>query len=392
MTRRLAALLRDLAATPRGDAPVLSIYLDWSVDGSGRRPSLAALDQRLASCSADLEERGPRRDSFEADRSRLDAYLDAEVPLDARGLVIFACAATQLWVSIPLLVTVETAVACDTAPHLFQLARIIEEHETYLLALAEGQEAQIYILSPERMEQVDSTAAREEVHRVQVGGWSQLRYQRHTGFVLQLHMNDLAAAMQEAVERHDARHIVILTNDAMKGHLRQALPPQLRDLLVEIAPFDRGVGPEALFSSLEPVREEVERNDEMALIGRLEDQLATKGGLALGGEQAVTTALLKGQVDTLLISYAYGGAGGECPSCGALRVGQRQRCPFDGSELVPVELREAMVLHTLRQGGAVEIIGIEGALEPHGGVAALLRFRDDIQSEVGGKFVGDGIA
>ena len=69
-----------------------------------------------------------------------------------------------------------------------------------------------------------------------------------------------------------------------------------------------------------------------------------------------------------------------------------QKCPYDGSELNPVEMREALVLGTLRQSGSVEIIGLEGALDKHGGVAAILRFRDDVGNEVDGKITGDGIA
>lgn len=383
MTQRLSAALRELAAAPRGEHPVLSIYLDLSVDNTGQRQAMAALDRELARCSAELGERGPARDSFEADRARLQAYLNDELPADARGVAIFASSGAGLWGAIPLLVPLETAVACDTMPHLFELARAIEDNETYVVAVAEGQQAQIFVLSPETIEQIDSTAARESVGRTQVGGWSQLRYQSHIGYVIQLHMNDLASSLQEAVERHGARHIVIMTNDAVKGQIRQALSPQLQELVVEMLPFDRGAEPEALLAGLAPLREEVERKEEGELLARLEDQLATRGGLAFAGDKDVAMALLKGQVDTLLISPAYSAAGGECPTCGALRVGQRQRCPYDGSELRPVDMREALVLHTLAQSGSVEILGLDGALEAHGGVAAILRFRDDVQDEVG---------
>lgn len=392
MTQRLSAVLRDLAAIPRGEHPVLSIYLDLSVDNTGRRQALATLDQELARCSAEIEEQGPRRDSFEADRARLAAYLSGELPPDARGVAIFACDGAGLWEAIPLLVTLKTYVACDSMPHLFQLAQAIEDNETYVVAVAEGQQAQVYLFSPENLEQIDNTEARENVNRTQVGGWSQLRYERHNGFTIQLHMNDLAAALQEAVERHGARHIVIMTNDSVKGHIRQALPSQLHELLVDMVSFDRGAGPEQLAASIAPLRLEVEGKEEEALVGRLEDQLATKGGLAFAGDKDVAMALLKGQVDTLLISPGYSGPGSECPSCGALRLGQRQKCPYDGSEMRPVEMREALVHATLRQGGAVEIIGLEGALDSHGGVAAMLRFRDDVADEVGGKITGDGIA
>lgn len=385
MTTRLLSILRDLSALPRGEHPVLSLYLDWSVDSTGQRQVLANLDEELARHSAAIAERGPARDSFEADRERIGQYLAAEAPREAAGIVIFACDGQSLWEPVPLLVPVETHIAVDAVPHLYQLARLLDDHETFAVALAEGQQAQIYVLSLESMEQVDSTQAREEVQRVEAGGWSQLRYERHTGFVIQLHMNDLAKALQETVTRHNAEHIVILTNDSIKGHVRAALPPQLHERVVDMVSYQRTDDPAQIAANLDPLMREVERQQEEELLGRLEDQLATKGGLAFGGEKDVAMALLKGQVDTLLLSAAYaGGPGGECPTCGTLRPGQRQNCPYDGSEMQPVELREALVAHTLRQGGRIEVIGIDGALEQHGGVAALLRFRDDVGQEVGG--------
>jgi len=388
MTTRLATALSDLSALPRSEYPVLSVYLDWSVGSNGQRPALAMLEQELARHAATLDERGPARASFDADRERIERYLADEAPRDAAGIILFACDADGLWSAIPLTVPVNSAVAVDSYPHIYELARLLDDHETFLVAVAEGQQARIYVMSLERLEQVQQTAASEEINRVQVGGPSQLRYANHTAFVIQLHMNELAAALQSAVQEHRARHIVILTNDAMKGPVRQSLSPQLQALVVELGSYQHSDQPEQLFDALYPLMQAEEHKQEQALLERLADQLATKGGLAFGGEQAVAQALLKGQVDTLLLGAAYaGGQGGECPTCGVLRPGQRQNCPYDGSELLPVELREALVRHTLRQGGRVEVVGLEGALEEHGGVAAMLRFRDDIQ-----RAGGDGIA
>jgi peptide chain release factor subunit 1 len=286
------------------------------------------------------------------------------------------------------MVPVATEIAADTYPHLYQLAHLIDEHETFAVVLAEGQQAQIYVMSLETMEQVGQTEAREKVNRTDVGGWSQLRYERHVGFTLQLHLNELATSLQEAVDEYDVRHIVILTNDSIKGHVRQALPQQLSERVVEMGAYRRPEELPQIISELEPLMQENERRQEAELIGRLEEQLATKGGLAFSGENAVMQAVHKGQVDTLILDAAYeGGQGGACPSCGMLRAGQRQKCPYDGSELQPIDLREGLVLHGLRQGAQVEIVAETAALREMGGVAALLRYRDDVQQEV-----GDGIA
>jgi peptide subunit release factor 1 (eRF1) len=388
MTQRLAKILHALSAEPRSEHPVLSVYLDWSVDQSGKRQALMILDQELARHGADLETRGPRRDSFEADRERIARYVRDEAPARAKGIVIFACDARQIWVTISLVAPIATEIAVDDYPRLYQLAQLLDDRETYAVVLAEGQQAQIYVMSLEAMEQVEQTEARERVNRTEVGGWSQRRYESHTAFTIQLHVNEIAAALQQVVEEHDARHVVILTNDSIRGQIRQGLPAQLHERVVDMGAYQHTDDPEQLFASLEPLMLEAERQQEAELIGRLEEQLATKGGLAFGGEKQVAQALLKGQVDTLILDASYaGGEGGECPTCGMLRAGQRQNCPYDGSELQPVDLREGLVRHTLRQGGQVEIVTDAATLQEHGGVAAILRFRDDVQQEV-----GDGIA
>jgi peptide subunit release factor 1 (eRF1) len=388
MTQRLAKILHALSAEPRGEHPVLSVYLDWSVDQSGKRQAPMILDQELDRQGGNLETRGPRRDSFEADRERIARYVTDEAPPEAKGVVIFACDARQIWVTIPLVVPIATEIAVDDYPHLYQLAQLLDDRESYAVVLAEGQQAQIYVMTLEAMGQVEQTEARERVNRTEVGGWSQRRYESHTAFTIQLHVNEIAAALQQVVEEHDARHVVILTNDSIRGQIRQGLPAQLHERVVDMGAYQHTDDPAQLFASLEPLIQEAERQQEAELIGRLEEQLATKGGLAFGGEANVALALLKGQVDTLILDASYaGGEGGECPSCGMLRAGQRQNCPYDGSELQPVDLREGLVRHTLRQGGQVEIVTDAATLQEHGGVAAILRFRDDVQQEV-----GDGIA
>jgi peptide subunit release factor 1 (eRF1) len=380
MTMRIQQALRDLGSIQHSEHPVLSVYLDWVVDSSGQRQALTVLGRELDRVAAERSDEGDSRASFEADRARIEAYLATEAPKEARSLAIFACNASGLWGAIPLPVALETQVLVAATPQLFTLARVVDDYEPFAVAVAEGQEAQIYVLSLEGSTQVDDTEAREEINRVKVGGWSQLRYHNHTGFVLQLHMNDMATALQDAVDRYHAQHVVILANDSIKGNIRKALPAQLQERVVELGAHQRTDDPEQLFAALAPLMESVEREQEQALLERLADQLASKGGLAFAGEQDVAQALLKGQVDTLVLSADYaGGPGAECPTCGLLRPGQRQRCPYDGSEMRPVELREALVGHTLRQGGRVEVVGIEGALVEHGGVAALLRFRDDLQ-------------
>jgi peptide subunit release factor 1 (eRF1) len=377
MSNRLYAVLQTLAAEPRSEHPILSVYLDMSVDNTGQRQALRMLEQELERLAGEIDLRGEARESFAADRERLMQYLDSEAPADARGLVVFACNASRIWVAIPLLVPVETAVAADHYPHVFQLARMLDDYETFVVALVEGQEAAIYALGLEGMEEVERTVASEKINRVMVGGWSQLRYQNHNDHVIRSHMRDLATTLQQVMSDAQSNHLIIAGNTAIKGTLLETLPQPLHEQLVEYMPYERQADAEQLFRQLEPKMQEVERQSEAELLARLEDQLATVGGLALAGEAAIAMALSKGQVDTLLVRPDLRGMAGECPTCGLLRPGQRDNCPIDGSPLQPIELGEALVIHTLRQGGKVEVCSHEEALREQGGVAALLRYRDE---------------
>jgi peptide subunit release factor 1 (eRF1) len=81
---------------------------------------------------------------------------------------------------------------------------------------------------------------------------------------------------------------------------------------------------------------------------------------------------------------SFAGAGGECPNCGMLRAGQRSKCPYDGTEMQPVDLREAFAARAVQQSATVQIVEASDYLAAHDGVGALLRYRDDEQArEVG---------
>jgi peptide subunit release factor 1 (eRF1) len=383
MNSTLPAIVQTLSAEPRTAQPFLSVYLDWTTDSSGKRPALTVLQQELDRIGATFEPRSEQLASFEQDRAEIMRYLDEDAPRDARGIAIFACDAERVWVTIPLLVPFETTIAVDGFPHVFPLARVIDDYETVVVARAEGQDAEIFVLGLDRMQQVATTSASEEINRVQVGGWSQLRYQNHNDFVIRAHMQDLAATIERTLNEYRGERLIVIGNDAIKGPLLEALPASLQQRMIGFVSFDRTADAETLYNGLEPLLREAEDIQEVEHLQRWEDQMATKGGLACAGIDAVATALSKGQVDTLLIETTFAAEGRECPSCAMLFSDSWASCPYDGSALVPVPLREAFTARALGQSGSVQVLALRGALSEHAGVGALLRYRDDVDNTVG---------
>ena len=370
-------VLQELTAYPSTDHPFLSVYLDWVPDANGRRSSPMKLEEALADISGRFAGDAARREGFEADRQRITDYINREAPKEARGLAIFACGAEGIWHALPLQAPVETQVAVDRFPHTFQLARLIDDYETSAVVLAEGQEARIFVIALGQADQVAETEAPEKIKRFDQGGQAQMLFQRRTDNLIKAHVKDIAAELDRVIQRYDVRHVVMAGNDSIKGTIMNNLPDQIKAKMVDYIHLDPNSSMKAIVETVEPLLREAERKQEADLLARLELQLTAKGGLGAAGVAEVATALSKGQVDTLLMLRSFAGQGGECPSCGTLRAGQRTKCPYDGAELQPADLREAFTARAIQQSAEVQIVEASDYLAEREGVGALLRYRDD---------------
>jgi hypothetical protein len=138
MATDLESILQSLTALPNSEYPFLSVYLDWTVDGNSDRQSLRNLDQDFERVEAGLKGQDlphEKLNSFYADRERIKTFLETDAPVDAKGLAIFACNGDDIWEVVPLQMPVETQVVADRFPHTFNLARIVDDYETYAVVL-----------------------------------------------------------------------------------------------------------------------------------------------------------------------------------------------------------------------------------------------------------------
>jgi len=375
------SVLQALAAYPAADAPFLSIYLDWIPDGSGKRPALRLLEDELAAAAERLAGDAVYRDGFTADRERIMTYLNRDAPKEARGIVIFACHDQGIWTTLPIQAAVETTFAVDRYPHTFQLARLIDDHEPCAVALAEGQEARIFVIGLNDAEQIAETAAAEKIKRFDQGGQAQMLFQRRTDNLIKAHMKDLAAQLETIIDRYDVRHVIIAGNDSIKGMVMAALTAPIAARLVDYIHLEPNSSMKTILETVEPMLRAAEQRQEADILAELEKQVTAKGGLGTLGVAETALALSKGQVQTLLMLQSFSGTGGECVNCGVLRVGQRDTCPYDGAEMRPVDLREAFTLRAAQQSADIQIVEASDYLGAHEAVCALLRYRDEPQAK-----------
>ena len=151
-------LLRRLAEFEPTDLPVLSVYLDMrpqaSGESPGRRISLTILRDRLSKIEGTLGPRGEALDSFRSDVERIQEFLDHEFDRSSQGLAIFACSAAGLWETVESGTPFEDEVGADAVPQLFQLARLLDEQQTVVVAVVDSNTARLFLSRVGRLEDV----------------------------------------------------------------------------------------------------------------------------------------------------------------------------------------------------------------------------------------------
>ncbi|WP_025745705.1 hypothetical protein [Kallotenue papyrolyticum] len=382
MPENLQEVLERLAAYPASEHPFLSVYLDLSADGSGRRPSTAtmrALEQEFDRISQRVAPHGQARASLEADRERIMQYVSRDVPDDARGVAIFACQAAGVWHAVPLQTPVETSIIADRLPSTFELARILDDYEPYAVVVADGQESRIFLISSEEAQRIGGTEADEPIKRFDAGGWAQMILQRRTDNVIKAHTKEIAAELERVIRRYGVQHIIIATNDAVKGMINESLTPPIRERLVDLINLDPHSTIDEMLAAVAPKMREVERQQEADDVETLEAQVNTKGGLGVVGVRDTALALSKGQVRHLIMLQDFNALGSHNPATGFLYEGYQSRDPYDGSELQQVNLREAFTARAAQQGATIQIVEHHDYLAQHGGVGALLWYNDSVQ-------------
>jgi peptide chain release factor subunit 1 len=353
-TASLRDVFRRLADSQSHTAPVLSVYLDMRPQATGESPGLRSgsvvLRNRLRSIEKSLGPRGEALESFLTDATRIQRFLEEDLSAAAQGVALFACASDNLFDVVEAGVAFDNQVSATSRPDLFQLARLLDEQETSLIAVVDTNTARLFVTRTGVLDEVGGSDD-DSVHyrKRKMGGWSQARYQRH----IDKHRDDFAREAAAEIERvavaEGARRIVLAGDELSVPRLRAAMPEPLSRLVIEEVPRIH------IRTSRREVAEEVmtilaviEAEEALSIANRVV-QADRAGGLGVVGADDTRAALDGGQVDVLVVSDA-------------AAVSEAQR-----AELIRL---------AAQTGAEVEVVsGADDFLAASGGVGALLRFR-----------------
>lgn len=368
--------LDELAAFEPTGYPFISLYLNLQPDQHGRDNFDSFVRKEFKAKAKSFPAESLELMSFNRDTTRIKAYLRDEIRPSANGLAIFACAgANDYFKAVQLNAPLKRHdLHVNERPHLYPLARVIDQFPRYVAVLADTNSARLFvfglgkILSREEMQHV-------KLSRTQVGGWSQMRYQRHVdNFHLQ-HAKEVVEVLDRVVREEAVEHIILAGDEVIIPLLREQLPDRLSEKVIDVLRLDiRTPEHEVLQATMDSLREHNLHTD-AEKVRQLFDEYRG-GGLAVVTWKDTVTAMKHGQVDELLLSASsreIGANDQEFDDSGVHQhVSDAPPVSDIESSLTPADLLVTLARQT---GARVTFIEDTALLSSVGGVGAMLRYR-----------------
>ena len=364
--------LDRLAAFEPAPYPVVSLYLNTQPGQTGKDQFQTFVRKEFAARSRTYPPNSPERECLDRDLQRISQYLDNELQPSANGVAIFACSAGELFETVQLTAPIDQHwLYIGDRPHLYPLARIESLYPRYAAVIADTNSARILVVATGEL------VAQQEIKGVKTrrttqGGWSQARYQRHIeNFHLQ-HAKDVVDALERIVQRENIHEIVIAGDEVIVPLLREQMPKALAERVVDQVRVDKDAPLDGVLKSsldaMRRAREQTEREKVDAAVGGYRGD-----GLGVVGPEETLDALVKGQVEELLVTahlQELQGLKGEEPLIEPVAAGEAAQASPEA-----VRLAEELIAKAAQTSARISFIQDPELLAAYGGVAALLRFR-----------------
>jgi peptide chain release factor subunit 1 len=359
---QLTAELDRLAAFEPSPFPVVSLYLNLQPDQQGRAQIEPYLRKELNGRLRTYPTSGPERDSLQQDADKIWQYVDG-LDRSVNALALFACSAADLFQPLPLNAPIpEHRLYVSDQPHLYPLAKLIDEYPRYAALLFNSHSARIFVVAANSVEQS------EEIHgtktrRHKMGGWSQARYQRHIENYHLQHAKEVVEALARIVREESISTLLVAADPAVEPVLKEHLPKDIAEHVIDVALDIQAPEHEVLKRTMTLLQEQ-DAADDRARVDRLFGAYRANG-LGVVGVDETRQALELGQVDELVIAGV--------PDV----IDAKEQRAGEGTPERSAEERTADELIAKARQTSAKITFIEDGslLQAVGGVGAFLRFK-----------------
>lgn len=309
-------------------------------------------------------------ETFQKTLGMAEGSLSAPGVKGERGRVIFASATAGFQHVYRLSVEPEPLVVWDSSPFLLPLARLTEEYEDYGLLLIDSQEARLFLVRSNLLEE-NEKASIDLMNKHKKGGWSQMRYNRLRRGQISSFFTQLIEDLQKNEDLTKMRGLVVAGPGEAKAQLVEMMPHTLKDKVIGIMDISMDASSKDLTERARDLSQEDGLSREKILAEKLKEAVL-RGHPAAFGLAEVGIALKDGRVDSLLISEGFALPGMICTSCHSIDS-EIEKCPTCGGEAAALSL-ESLYEMAERMGTEVVLIKDDDFLESIGNLGAILRY------------------
>jgi peptide chain release factor subunit 1 len=356
--------------------PILTLYLDMSVNSANKRTHRIFLNQRKAQFNElDSERANHPREAIGRAFQQVDEWLDDEYREENRGVVIYAELGGDWFEALQFPVPIQNRLVISDRPVIGPLAQVLESYQHYDVVLLDRE--RVRILSVYLGTLLDEIEVHGEPyptsHHVQPGGYSQMRYQRRKLEEMRHFFKEFSKEIEEFVRRYRPEQLLMLGTDENIGKFREFLSDAVADMIVYTGPMRVDESTSEILARIEPYLD-AERERESQEVLQLLRERVQQDYLATAGFQGTLTALQEGKVDTLVIGQDQQREGTRCTQCGFIFGRDVEQCPYDGAPTNGgVDVVEEIIRLAEGQGAEIEFVP-RGEVGDLAGVGALLRF------------------
>lgn len=357
-------------------APFISLYLDARADQHGKSNLMPFVRKELNERAKTYENHSPEREGFEEDFVRIVRYLENGINTLTKGLAIFACSGAKDYFEVGEFEAPfeRNRLFVSDRPHLYPLARLIDQYRRYAVVLADTNRARIFVFASGRT--VDERSIENvKTKHTSVGGWSQARYQRHEENYHLKHAKEVVEMLGRVVRDEGIEHVILAGDEeTVIPLLREQLSPPLSEKIIDAVSLGIDTPEHEL---LEETLKTFKRHDTLTDMEKVERLLNEyrADDLGVAGVPETLAALSNGQVEEMLITASADQLQYDAEEVKkVLEVYQTdgQLPPELDQRTVADELvRRANLLSSAR----VTFIEHDTRLQQLGGVGALLRYR-----------------
>jgi peptide chain release factor subunit 1 len=370
-----ADIQKLLQLQPNG-TPVLSVFLDMSVNSENKRTHHVFLNQRRAQFpQLDGERERHHREAIGEAFDRIERWLASEYREANKGAALFTAVGGPWFEALQFPVPVRNRLTVEERPVIAPLLEIVEANGRYGVLAVDREHLRmisVYLGTAIHEHEV-RTEPYPAPHDVQRGGYSASDYQRRKSEEVRHFFKEFALEVGEFDRRYRHQDLIVLGTEENVKNFLDFLAPAQREKVAHTgqvavdAPTAHVLDRLAAFIAEAALRREAEAVD------RLRDRVRTHH-FATTGLHDTLVQLQEGKLERLVVARSLDRAGAQCTHCGFYLVLREGDCPYCGGEVRDgVDLLESMVRMAATQDVPVDFVGSD-VLSDMDGVGALLKF------------------